>query len=199
MRTRHHAFSLIELMIVIAIIAVLLGIILFTLSHTSTSMKNRQTHGAMTNLVGMLVELEVATGTLRQPTTNIGTPWLLGVGQQQGPNFWTNPFLARDPTGRIVPAPLDAAEAETVGIPNTDIALRMISAVPVNRSLLQSLNSPKVDAWGHRILFVPGTGLKVRANGVDVVITGSGGRPFWASAGPDGDYVTGEDNLYSFE
>jgi prepilin-type N-terminal cleavage/methylation domain-containing protein len=63
MRTKHHAFSLIELMIVIAIIAVLLGIILFTLSHTSTSMKNRQTHGAMTNLVGMLVELETATGT----------------------------------------------------------------------------------------------------------------------------------------
>ena len=24
-------------------------------------------------------------------------------------------------------------------------------------------------------------------------------RPFWASAGPDGDFRTGDDNMYSFE
>jgi hypothetical protein len=25
------------------------------------------------------------------------------------------------------------------------------------------------------------------------------GRPFWASAGPDGDFAKGDDNIYSFE
>lgn len=30
-------------------------------------------------------------------------------------------------------------------------------------------------------------------------IRSTDGRPFWASAGPDGDFRTGDDNLYSFE
>jgi hypothetical protein len=30
-------------------------------------------------------------------------------------------------------------------------------------------------------------------------IRSSDGRPFWASAGPDGDFRTADDNMYSFE
>jgi prepilin-type N-terminal cleavage/methylation domain-containing protein len=83
-----------------------------------------------------------------------------------------------------------------------------------------------LDAWDNPIIFVPGTGLRVRKlNGqqannpasVDqtfIVISPEGqvsdlpnqapsvtkpGRPFFASAGPDGDFAKGDDNLYSFE
>lgn len=72
-----------------------------------------------------------------------------------------------------------------------------------------------LDAWGNPMLFVPGSGLKVTINGVPSVVTSAGtvtiaditggvrpnpvGKPFWASAGPDGDFSRGDDNLYSFE
>ena len=40
--------------------------------------------------------------------------------------------------------------------------------------------------------------------GPRILTTGAGlfppdGLPFWASAGPDGDFRTGDDNVYSFE
>ncbi len=77
-----------------------------------------------------------------------------------------------------------------------------------------------LDGWGNPIIFVPGgilgNGAAINADGT--VIPGSGsmhssavsapagyqvrspdGRPFFASAGPDGDFSKADDNLYSFE
>ncbi len=86
-----------------------------------------------------------------------------------------------------------------------------------------------LDAWNNPIIFVPATGLRVRKlNGQSaldptrrgqtfVIVSPEGsatapnfegdvhgklvraGKPFFASAGPDGDFSTGEDNIYSFE
>lgn len=87
-----------------------------------------------------------------------------------------------------------------------------------------------LDAWNNPIIFVPGSGLRVRLlNGKarldpsdlsqqfiitapDGVVDHNGsssagarpvvrraGRPFFASAGADGDFSRGDDNLYSFE
>lgn len=86
-----------------------------------------------------------------------------------------------------------------------------------------------LDAWNNPILFVPASGLRVRKlNGEGkldptkqgqtfVVVSPEGlvtppnltsntkgrlvraGKPFFVSAGPDGDFSTGDDNLYSFE
>jgi type II secretory pathway pseudopilin PulG len=79
-----------------------------------------------------------------------------------------------------------------------------------------------LDAWGNPIIFVPGGGLNVHLISItgaaeypaaptpnSIVISPEGqvsagtvvtaGRPFWASAGPDGDFMKGDDNLYSFE
>ena len=86
-----------------------------------------------------------------------------------------------------------------------------------------------LDAWNNPIIFVPATGLTVRLlkgqnsnNPADpsqtfIVMSPEGqvqqydstkagspyvikaGRPFWASAGPDGDFSKGDDNIYSFE
>jgi prepilin-type N-terminal cleavage/methylation domain-containing protein len=64
-----------------------------------------------------------------------------------------------------------------------------------------------VDGWRNPILFVPSGGIE----GVNVgakpdgtydapnqTITAPSNRPFWASAGPDGDFTKGDDNIYSF-
>lgn len=83
-----------------------------------------------------------------------------------------------------------------------------------------------LDAWNNPIIFVPASGLRVRLlNGKSandptdttqtwIIVSpegkvqgnGSGnpvvtqvGRPFFASAGPDGDFAKGDDNIYSFE
>lgn len=83
-----------------------------------------------------------------------------------------------------------------------------------------------LDAWNNPIIFVPGTGLRLRLlngkssfdaadiNQTAIVISPEGkvdkqidspprviqaGRPFFASAGPDGDFSKGDDNIYSFE
>lgn len=74
-----------------------------------------------------------------------------------------------------------------------------------------------VDGWGNPIIFVPAGGLRDCAgvgtgNTANLVVTSvgvvehktsdplpSGARPFFVSAGPDGNFVTHEDNLYSFE
>jgi hypothetical protein len=70
-----------------------------------------------------------------------------------------------------------------------------------------------VDAWGNPIIYVPPAGLgpitvggntnRVQTSvgiqnvGYTPVVPGASG--FWASAGPDGDFRTGDDNVYSFE
>jgi len=86
-----------------------------------------------------------------------------------------------------------------------------------------------LDPWGNPIIFVPGAGLcgqnttatdndsmwvggdpgATGAKKVVAVVTdpntqvgpivAPNGRPFWASAGPDGDFRKADDNLYSFE
>lgn len=71
-----------------------------------------------------------------------------------------------------------------------------------------------LDGWGNPIIFVPSAGLskvkigtandnRVKSNEVVTPSTGTdkftNSRPFWASAGPDGDFSTGDDNIYSFE
>jgi prepilin-type N-terminal cleavage/methylation domain-containing protein len=67
-----------------------------------------------------------------------------------------------------------------------------------------------LDGWGNPILFCPSGGLGSVCLNVKVtpsltspqppaVVTSPDGRPFWASAGPDGDFVKGDDNIYSFQ
>jgi prepilin-type N-terminal cleavage/methylation domain-containing protein len=81
-----------------------------------------------------------------------------------------------------------------------------------------------LDPWGNPIIFVPGAGLcggtgpddsmwvggeRNSTEAKQVVQTPNStqlgpiqspdARPFWASAGPDGDFRTGDDNVYSFE
>lgn len=77
-----------------------------------------------------------------------------------------------------------------------------------------------LDGWGNPIIYVPRAGLHVNikdptngnlvpyvvrstgtlpiTGGQDPAMTGSE-RPFWASAGQDGDFTAGEDNVYSFQ
>jgi hypothetical protein len=82
-----------------------------------------------------------------------------------------------------------------------------------------------LDGWGNPIIFVPsgvlGTGAALSpgptpplgypipgsgaivsspgSSGASIQVSSPDGRPFWASAGPDGIFRLGDDNMYSFE
>ncbi|HWB52639.1 MAG TPA: prepilin-type N-terminal cleavage/methylation domain-containing protein, partial [Tepidisphaeraceae bacterium] len=64
-----------------------------------------------------------------------------------------------------------------------------------------------LDAWGNPIIFVPGSGLLVWSKSQAVTTAGQvyvkpiliqspDHKPFFASAGPDGDFSNGDDNVY---
>jgi type II secretory pathway pseudopilin PulG len=116
-----------------------------------------------------------------------------------------------------------------VGVLNTVRALAMLQGNPTNKRVVQTLPPEKLmrisannaatpyddsqipillDGWTNPIIFVPSGGLghdsgstagKVLVGGVYKIITSPDGKPFWASAGEDGDFQTGDDNVYSFE
>jgi hypothetical protein len=87
--------------------------------------------------------------------------------------------------------------------------LKPDAAIPAPTNIL-------LDAWNNPIIFVPSEGLAgvtlkadtsklylIQSNGV-TPYTGApapkaNARPFFASAGPDGDFAKGDDNVYSFE
>ena len=61
-----------------------------------------------------------------------------------------------------------------------------------------------LDAWGNPMIFVPAGGLagvqlSSDSPGTYRTIVSPDGQPFWASAGPDGNFSTGDDNVYSFQ
>jgi len=57
-----------------------------------------------------------------------------------------------------------------------------------------------LDAWGNPIICcIGGQMSNVTAGGRVVTVSSPDKRLFWASAGPDGDFSKGDDNIYSFE
>ena len=107
---------------------------------------------------------------------------------------------------------------------NTALASLALVTIPENRTGLQTFKDklmpwPRdetdtvlderearipLDAWNNPILLVPGSGIyDVTVGGVvkpkTDPVRAPDNQPFWASAGPDGDFQKGDDNIYSFE
>jgi type II secretory pathway pseudopilin PulG len=128
--------------------------------------------------------------------------------------------LATGQTMEEVPASLTACKLNVKFANGTVAPYSGMAGMPVPPLIL--------DAWGNPIIFVPAGGLaglngsaddamfvggkKGDAEAKEVVrdtvtpaanqvlpIRSPDSRPFWASGGPDGNFLTGDDNLYSFE
>jgi prepilin-type N-terminal cleavage/methylation domain-containing protein len=88
---------------------------------------------------------------------------------------------------------------------------------PIRTLLVKDANGNPIgtpvvlDGWGNPIVLVPAGGLSgVIVNGTiahhgaggpqqGAIVTAPDGQPFFASAGPDGDFINGADNVYSFD
>jgi len=227
LRRDRKAFTAVELLIVMLILALLLGLIVMGLNHYSRRSKERDTRATLQNLMAMLRENE---GTL--PVT-------------------LNPLPA---PGSVVGSSPDRTGP---AVRQTRDVLARLQAMPVNRKAFESFPSDKrmqgmdpvvLDGWGNPILFVPSGGLAgVTASGSpdwnpniaysagDIVkdysdsqrvtkkyytaianhksniqpylspqnwfegIRSRNGRPFFVSAGPDGVFSLGDDNVNSIE
>ena len=83
-----------------------------------------------------------------------------------------------------------------------------IPVVPVPSSTTPLSTPVPLDAWGNPIIFVMGGVLGTAPGSATGTLTAGGNnfqvvspdyRPFFASAGPDGNFSLGDDNIYSFE
>ena len=227
-----RAFTLIELLVVIGIIGLLAGILLVGLFGAGNSAKERQTRSLLENCRAMLTEFELNAsikaapfiggpigffepnpynqympGNVAHAPENVPAPELDRVSRT-GPHVRTTSDvfsqIRRTPRGGELWA----------GLPPEKILNFQIPPPPATGTLY---NVP-LDGYGNPILYVPASGLIVYytpANPSNAmpdpanpatqarVIRSPDGRPFFASAGPDGNFNLApdgnDDNLYSFQ
>ncbi len=205
---RRGGFSLVEILVAIAVILVLLGIGIYGYRSMEDSASRKQTMANLASAAGLLKEMN-STGSY----SRIEGPNDPG----QPPPFHVSGAVATNPgdvnvakTGRATVVG-NSPRLMTILRSNPKIA-SMITALPSQALLSADPGQPPrtvpvlCDAWNNPLLLVPSGGLQgVSVGGSTVTVTSSGqanspaNRAFWASAGPDGNFSTGDDNLYSFQ
>ena len=201
---KRRAFTLIEIMVAIVILVILGSLMLYALKGTGTSAKSQSTRVRLENLKSLLAEYELKT-KLAKPAS-----WLPALHDA---DFW----LEFDVPSRPLPSPGNVRPdiRSGWGTPNPEsiditlFAMGELKKIPANAAALgklpasefipgTALTSLMADGWGNPIIFVPG---QEGLNGLDSgrIVKAPNNRPFWASAGPDGDFSKADDNLYSFE
>jgi type II secretory pathway pseudopilin PulG len=239
-RHRKRGFSLLELLIVIGVMMVLMAMAVISYNLISRSVASRQTRTTLENLKAMLDELNAEAGPDALPTYNNGAA--IGYNPNASPAINTAANTIGDVTaggsndrygnntgtGSTIVVQTQAAMATLMRSPKN---LQALSEIPAKLILKDVNNNPYplstgpvlLDGWGDPIIYVPAGGIWVwTTNGstaTAVLIKSRDGRPFFASAGPDGDFgawsgvagsspnvtstpttpTRGDDNVYSTE
>lgn len=242
---RAGGFTLVEILVVIALLA-LLGAIAFV-GYTAVTRQGltSQTRSMLTNAASILAEYDAKTQLRRQPRFSwkgTGTPTLHDSSSDGPVDFWRDADPDTDGfQGLEAPASVEEGATDrerTAGVRNAQIALSMVASVPAAKTMVAGLRPDQtmrlaaddpststldesvapilLDAWSNPIIFVPAGGLRevTLSDEPHFVVTSAkvypgtelpndtlapNARPFFASAGPDGNFAMGDDNLYSFE
>ena len=199
-RLRRGGFTLLEMTVVIGLIMFLLTLSVIGYRFLEASASRQRTRTVLHNAEAMLAELDRTGGMVRlEGPSGSGAAYTTG-SQYSSPGDVT--------TG---------AGGRTTAITNQKTIVAILCLSPGNQQAFAQLPSKMMvpnsnatvngvqisalaDGWGNPILYVPTGGLSgVTVNGHSVTITSPDNRPFFASAGPDGNFTTGDDNMYSFE
>jgi type II secretory pathway pseudopilin PulG len=195
---------MIEVIVAIGVMLVLITIGVYGFRHVNTSARLRSTHVQLDNGQGMLAEYEANGATLAQLTTEIGS------NQIPKPKNGALKLKSVLPGGNTYLEAVGNCQAAVLVLTRVDKNKSALSAIPPDSIIdtskmtdtTNAVTPALADGWGNPIVFVPGDkGLAVNVNdGKDAkTIFSPDRRPFWASAGPDGDFSKGDDNVYSFE
>jgi type II secretory pathway pseudopilin PulG len=204
---------MLELMIVITIILVLLGLATVGFKHVTKSGKQNATKTALETCKSMMAEFLAANQKNGTQTLNnyYNTPTYTGhmqahAGTIEGESAsrYTDDSIAftQAVMGRLLAMPNNRATLQKIpasgllGKPPTSVQSVLLP------NATSSPNPPiLLDGWGNPIIFVPSLGLTgVTVGGqANQPVLAPDNRPFFVSAGEDGDFSTGDDNVYSFE
>jgi prepilin-type N-terminal cleavage/methylation domain-containing protein len=220
-----EGFTLIELLVVIGIIMILMGMLFVGMKYVGNSAKTKSTHATLGNLQSMLTTYDAQGRGMINQINVAYTAYNGGYNPLPLPTPTANVTIPINPSG---PPPTGQYRYDPFVQITSTIAMQKIMSVPSNKAAMDKLATRMLpswlpapaaptyillDAWDNPIIFVPAGGLdgvfyqgttgaqKVTSKGV--VATGAtvdaNARPFFASAGPDGDFAKGDDNVYSFE
>jgi type II secretory pathway pseudopilin PulG len=186
LRLRRRAFSLVQMLIVIGIVVTLLGLITIGAARANRQAKEKLSRQHLANCRAMLAEFERVSFLKDISTAAIAAPGKVSEG---------------------------GADRNGPAVRETRAMMARLRSLPSNRATLEQLPPSTVwggatalegplllDGFNNPILFVPANGLTgVRTKAGTVTVSDPDHRPFFASAGEDGDFQAGDDNLYSFE
>jgi prepilin-type N-terminal cleavage/methylation domain-containing protein len=219
-RHNRRGFTMIEVLAVIGIILVLLGLLVGAFRHISQAAARKETIADLHICRAMLTEYEnhngisvVTNATGAGPVgpyggdiSNHGGGARFGSGVANTMKMMIG--LLQVPANRTV---VQGIQAKRILEPKTNTA-----------ALNLDQGAVLLDGWGNPIIVVPPAGLVVnildqtqtppaavlyvvRTSGMQPYTAGktpvpsAADRPFFASAGQDGDFSIGEDNVYSFQ
>jgi len=187
---------MIEIMVAIGIILVLMAIGVFGFRYLDKASSSKATNVALANCESMVAEYESSMGPGSVTTLPNATAGATGSGDVAPGS--TARQSAVDSTKLVIQALMRNPKNKTffAGLPAKGM-------VDLNGTRQQVL----ADGWGNPIIFVGRAGMSTslgkKPDGsfskTGVSVTNPSGRPFWASAGPDGNFDAGDDNIYSFE
>lgn len=200
-------FTMIELMLVISVLVILVGIAIIGFARVGKSAQEKQTRANMQVL--MLLQSnyqDAARATINYPPG--ATPPV------------TSPLAA---PGSVVEGGVDRFSS---AVGTTDGVVEVFQSALNNAKVWDQIKADQLlkdssgnygrvmlDAWGNPMIYVPQQGLgNVTIGGANYRVTSAGVKqekpslvvggeasPFWASAGPDGNFQLGDDNIYSFD
>lgn len=219
---RRTGFSLIEILIAIGVILVLMTIGIYGYRSLEDSGARKQTIATLASAASLLKEMN-STGAYSRiegvadqvppPIYQLG--YMIPTAENPG-----DVNIGKAGRGKIT------ADVTTLNSVSQTRLMKVMRTNPRIASMIGGLPSSAIlppdpgqpprpipvlaDAWGNPLLLVPSGGLqgvKFESDNYSAVqtITSSGqltspaNRAFWASAGPDGDFTKGDDNLYSFQ
>ncbi|HSI34103.1 MAG: type II secretion system protein [Phycisphaerae bacterium] len=207
---RRGGFTLVEILTAVAILAVLMGLSVLGYRHLSAGSKKRSTETAMKALQSLMVEngvdmLKTDIAAYGNASTKLAVP---GVLPDDAKAKLADDKVRRTRVALRLLTGVPANEKHLADLPRE---MRIdLGGKTLNENRLADPNPglpmPVVDGWGNPILYVPGVGATGIKDAPDPLLspdkttvgTVEVGRSYWMSAGPDGDYSTGEDNIYSW-
>lgn len=214
-----RGFTMVEILTVIGILAILAGIVTIAFNVIGGNTATRQTRVALESLKSMTTEYSATT-------TTKGAPWDTGWNSSTGTGYAVTgrvmQRLMKMPKNAEIFGKLEAKLISTMPwssdsavyttgdlvegyeyIGASQSTSNTTSNTTANTSLWQPSTAKTYalkDGWGKQILYCGSSLTNVTSGGSSRPdVKSPDGRPFWVSAGPDGDFATHDDNVYSFE